>query len=288
MKHIIAVVVAGLLLAGPAQAGLIGLNTAHPNLQLWLRADLGVTTDAGGVTGWTDQSANGYTFDVLGGFGQPGLIASDPGANGMASIDFAAATGTYLKCDAAGIIPATGTVFNVISMVPVGGKVWATDVTVAGTRLRRELLLDSRTTAVRRPLNAYERLGSGNYYAKVGDVAADPNVLTGLFAISVLTTDVANDTTTLVLNGDPAFTGTTVARGAYGVAPLTLGGYPTGSSPYDGEMAEMIVFDRVLTGAEIDEVAGYLADRYDIAYIPEPATLSVLCLGALGIVRRKK
>ena len=70
MKHIIAVVVAGLLLAGPAQAGLIGLNTAHPNLQLWLRADLGVTTDAGGVTGWTDQSANGYTFDVLPAGGQ--------------------------------------------------------------------------------------------------------------------------------------------------------------------------------------------------------------------------
>ena len=273
MKHMVAAALACLLLAGSAQGQMVvgdGINTSETNLQLWLRADLGVTTDGGGVTDWVDQSANGYAFDLLEATRVPGYIASDADANGQATVDFSqdaggVTSGSCLKCDASGVITSTGTVFNVIRMVPVGGKVWASS-TADGTN-RVEIALDSRTTASRRPFMAYERLSPPQVFVKIGDEAADPNILTDKFAVSVLTMDLAGETTALSLNGDPDKTTTVnAALEVYGVPALTLGGAIAGGSGYDGSMAEMIVYDRVLSAAEIFEVASYLATRYDIAY----------------------
>ena len=52
---------------------------------------------------------------------------------------------------------------------------------------------------------------------------------------------------------------------------------------WDGYIAEFIVYDRVLTDAEMFEVGSYLGDKYDLAYIPEPSTYA-LVFGAAGLL----
>ena len=297
MERFIAVAIVGTLFVGSAQGGQLvvagGLDTSNANLQLWLRADMGVTISGGGVTGWTDQSANGYVFDLLDAGRAPDYIASDRDANYQATIDFvrdpsATPVGTCLKCDEAGVIPATGTVINVVRMVPVGGKIWSTANSDA--TIRRELFLDTRTTSNRRPLVAYARDDRRSWWTRVGDVPADPNVLTDRFRMTLLTTDVAGAATTLTLTtgptwGDTMRTTINAAPDVSGVAPLILGGYVDGGSAYDGEIAEMIVYDRVLTDEEMREVCRYLELRY---FIPEPATALILLPGFAAVAWRRR
>lgn len=86
------------------------------------------------------------------------------------------------------------------------------------------------------------------------------------------------------MNGLVAFTST------QNTVPLfTSDGYNrigTGSSNYysssysfDGDLAELIVFDRVLSSGERDEVYAYLQDRYNL--IPEPAVPTALAASTL-------
>ena len=113
--------------------------------------------------------------------------------------------------------------------------------------------------------------------------------LSGEFAVTVLTTDVVGNTATLCFNGSDS--GTSVAFDTESPAPLALGGSSgSGTTGYDGEMGEMIVYDRVLTAGEINEIGFYLAQRYNIAYVPEPASALVLVVGfaAAGLRRRRR
>ena len=55
------------------------------------------------------------------------------------------------------------------------------------------------------------------------------------------------------------------------------------------ELAEVIVFNRELAEAEHGVIGSYLDEKYNIAtsYIPEPTTICLLGIGALGLLRRK-
>ena len=297
MRHIIGVILAGLLLVSPARAGLVvadGLDTSNPDLSLWLRADLGVTTTGDSVTGWTDQSSHAHQFGLTNAGRMPERIASSPAANGQATVRFyvGSPTGTALDCDDAGIIQPDATVFTVFSLVCASGtynKIWASDNSPASPRTRKELTMDARTDSSRRPIQYYSRLDSTNEYASLGSGPADPAYLSGEFALLTLTTDVTADLATLTFNGGAS--GTSAAFDTTSPAPLSLGGAAgSGIASYDGEIAEMIVFDRVLTADEINEVGFYLERRYglDTAYVPEPATLGLLCLGALLALARRR
>ena len=74
----------------------------------------------------------------------------------------------------------------------------------------------------------------------------------------------------------------------------TLGGqnFGGGSLTYlTGDIAELILYDRVLTAGELNTVGYYLEDKYglDTAYVvPEPATMALLGLGSLVMLRRRK
>jgi len=66
-----------------------------------------------------------------------------------------------------------------------------------------------------------------------------------------------------------------------------LGGDGAFIDPYDGLIGEVLVYNKQLTQAQIDEVGLYLADKYSLAYVPEPATLMLLGVGTLILRRRK-
>jgi len=69
-----------------------------PNLQLWLRSDLGITLNGSNVSAWADQSGNGRDFTQAVAIAQPGYNASS-GANGTPALTF---NGTTQNLDGAG------------------------------------------------------------------------------------------------------------------------------------------------------------------------------------------
>jgi len=70
------------------------------------------------------------------------------------------------------------------------------------------------------------------------------------------------------------------------VDPLGIGGANFAGRDYIGDIAEMIVYDRALTPAELNSVGYYLEDKYDLdtAYIPEPTAFCLAALGLLGLL----
>ena len=92
MKHLIVALALCVFLAVPAWAQLLDAqgepNGRNPAMQVWLRADKGVTTDGTSVTSWQDQSSRGLVFNVADPNYTPDLVASDPALNNQPVIDF--------------------------------------------------------------------------------------------------------------------------------------------------------------------------------------------------------
>jgi len=66
---------------------------------------------------------------------------------------------------------------------------------------------------------------------------------------------------------------------------LQLGSVNSGEDWFKGDIAEVIIFDGVLSNADIKQVNDYLLAKY--VPVPEPATMSLLALGGLALLRRK-
>ena len=56
----------------------------------------------------------------------------------------------------------------------------------------------------------------------------------------------------------------------------------------DFDYAELIVFDGILTEAERNAVTMYLGSKFDIHVVPEPATIMLLGLGGLALLRKRR
>jgi hypothetical protein len=65
---------------------------------------------------------------------------------------------------------------------------------------------------------------------------------------------------------------------------------PTGptNTEVDFDYAEVILYDGALTAAERNAVTMYLGDKYDIAAVPEPATMMLFGLGGLALLRKRR
>ncbi|NIA06462.1 MAG: PEP-CTERM sorting domain-containing protein [Actinobacteria bacterium] len=54
-----------------------------------------------------------------------------------------------------------------------------------------------------------------------------------------------------------------------------------GGTYLDGDISEILAYDRALSDAELNQVGSYLGTKYGITWVPEPATMIVLAAGGL-------
>ncbi len=228
------------------------------SLQLWLKADAGLTTGAGGaVTSWTDQSGRGNHAGQLDENYAP-VRVTDAG-NGKPAVRFSGET-QYLDVAAAASIALAGdlTTFAVLKVDDFATfrGVWSKTV---GNRAE--------------PNDYYLASGTGAatlYRANTGATA--PQGVASTFAVPagwfvVVGFDVGGATVTHYLNGRADRTGTITLTPEDGGVPLRIGSRDDLATQMKGDLAELVIYDKALSAAERTTVLDYLGAKYGIAYV---------------------
>lgn len=129
--------------------------------------------------------------------------------------------------------------------------------------------------------------GSGNSLQTV----TASGVNNGVFNIIMWQFDTINDLHAVAVNGGTEATSThDFGNEAFTADTQRIGYFFSGAAGgfLNGDLAELIVFDRDLTGTEKNDIGFYLEDKYglDTAYIPEPASLALL--GGLYLITARR
>ena len=230
-------------------------------MALWLRADSGVTVDTNNlVSAWADQSGNGHHVGQGSAGNQPTLIAS--AYNGQPALRFNGGS-AYLQ---------TATAFDLLAgsddcSVFVVTRPGASQPTYAN-------LFDYSHNSVG---FEYEQNGNNlNQFYCNG--FAQVQLQAGQLCISSL---IKGGTSHQVFyNGQLASGG--AAPASLNMAPprsFLVGNWIGGGRCYNGDIAELLIFNRALTDAETQTVEIYLNDKYAVV-TPPPTPTS---LGATAI-----
>ncbi|HSB61352.1 MAG TPA: chitobiase/beta-hexosaminidase C-terminal domain-containing protein, partial [Vicinamibacteria bacterium] len=220
------------------------------NLELWVRADAGVTADAGDfVSSWSDQSDNGNDILQAATSNQPRIMRDQPDFNGWPFLRF---DGSNDHLSFTNRLTTVRTVFWVVresTSAPANYRPWLGD-----------------------------QAGTGNPF--LGDFGAPGAIWYSGASASVrggqtrVDGEVVDGTTRLRPR-QPAIVSlvTTGPVGAANFGRNTDGGYA-----WFGDLAELLVYSRALSSSERQSVEDYLARKYR-PYVPAVGTPSIVPAG---------
>lgn len=231
--------------ASPRGASFVN-PTSLPGLLMWTRSDLSVTTSTSFVTGWADQASNNNNWTAAGG-ARPTFNAADVQYSNRPSISFPG--GTVCMVTNQSLVYGAFTMFLAARC----------DGTGVGFLYQRGAGPDylfgttGNTTSV-----VY---GGGSSAYNLGSnwsVSASPRTFARVF-------DGTHAGDKLRINGvDQALTDVAVGNpGTTGVSGLAgLMASSAGATVSTGTVAEYILYNRALSGAEIGQVEAYMRALY--------------------------
>lgn len=242
--------------SAPVSIQITGVAPSAPptgDLNLWLKADAGVTTGAGNaVIGWADQSGQGNDASQWNPDAAPVLVPS--ALNGKPVLRFDGAS-RYLEVMDSPTATVTGdlTTFYVVKFDDFGTyrAVW--------TQTLNNLA---------RPFDCWFAPGTGvpNAFrgggAGYGAVAGRAGVPAGLHAVVGL--DAAGTTLTHYLNGQPNGSGTITAVPEGAGMPLVIGTRDDRATQMKGDIAEVLLYAHALSATDRTNLVTYLAGKYGI------------------------
>lgn len=236
---------------------------AVSGLQVWLRADTGVTASSGKVSLWEDQSGSGLHAAQPQGTRQPSLAPTD--LNGKPALRFDGVDdGLAIPFDLSPAKNASVTVFAVWSSEPVG----------RGASLRK--LYGHDDDGFDRTAGFDDRASTQwGYFAGDGGVKLYFSPTAGT---ATLTTDVWTPTTFSGFVNSRVKVNNQPVNNTAGNATMALGSirhdtkYPGdrnqtrygGYEPWHGTIAEFLIYDRPLTQDERQQVERHLIAKYGI------------------------
>ncbi len=229
-----------------------GVSIPPSGLKLWLRADAGVTSSGGLVSAWADQSGNGNDASQGTATYQPTVVSNS--LNGLPVIHF---DGNYNMM----VLPTS------------------TDLGIQSSPY--EFFIVARPTADATYGHVYFLLSGGSYeqfeyhLVSTGNARFIPNSGNYLDKSGDYTDGAAH-----IFAGRASSTGGSVrvdgVDGAVFTSDLTssdtgnlcLGARQFSTFFFNGDIAEVIVYNRVLSPSERTQVEQYLATRYNVTDMP--------------------
>jgi len=209
---------------------------------LWLRGDMGITPNGANVAGWADQSGQGNDAAQATPTDQPAFEAAG-GPNSTPCVTFDAANTEFLDLGAMTDASNDYTVFAVLNQTSTAGT-----QTVLGSAAAQ--LLSAAHTAT---LAAHD----GTAYRDIVVAKTGAQIATWRLDATGTAIEVYRD-------------GTKLGSGTYDAtwtwAAPELGKTPGGADHLDAKVAEVIVYNRKLTAAEVALVHAYLSARYAITF----------------------
>ena len=205
--------------------------------QLWLRADQGITL-ATGVSQWNDLSGNGNNVAQATGSKQPTYNATDVAYNGMPTLSF---TSSNIQ-----VLLATMTLTQPFTVYVVGQATYtgATLAMVGGNTSTFELYFTGGSL--------------WNIYA--GSAVASTNSSTS----PVVLASILNGTSSAIyVNSSAAASGSGDA-GTDSSTQVAIGGVSTSVNPFNGKIAEVLIYNSVLSTTQLGTIFQYLGNRYGI------------------------
>ena len=254
------------------------------SMQLWLRADAGVTAST--TFTWADQSTHGNDASQSGATTRPTYVTSGPGTiGGLPAVDFDGSNDSLLGSLSS----------NLVSDSFTGFVVYHTP--------------DALVTNSFHPFDSDDggnRFGFASYISTVQEyfLNFDSQATSGVplnvnpILMSTVGTPVSTNTIAQDLNGSNILTSSFAATN-------TINGYRIGSrfdgagGLMDGSIAELIIYDEVLSSEDYNAVGFYLQDKYglagaftaplvEIAAVPEPSGLALVLLGGSALMLRRR
>ncbi|HEX7632044.1 MAG TPA: LamG-like jellyroll fold domain-containing protein [Lacunisphaera sp.] len=237
-----------------------GLGFSEEGLQLWLRADAGVDTDSTGkVTRWKDLSGNGRDVTQATASSQPTYQASS--INNLPAVRFSFdGSGKFLTGSAnAALKPANITIFAVHKMNGGGNSPSIVamphhDGAWSAPSPSWALYAGYGNPSNRQPFAALA-VGSTSYQNFT-------STTTALNATTMVFASYDGTASRVYLNGVLKNTVTVSGALAYGTTNSFYVGSNPGNEFMDGDIAEIMVFDRALGPIERQAVSNYLNQRY--------------------------
>jgi hypothetical protein len=241
------------LLSG-AWGGFAQSLTVTNDLQLWLRADAGVTTNAsGGVTQWADQSTNANNALQGTDTQAPVLVANALNARPVLRFDGA---DDFLDVADSDSLSGTGDIASFF-VVKFADFTWFNAVW-AKTAANYPAPTDIYTPAGGNTLRVFRGDGTPDNFNAVDSVGLREN------AYLVLGFDVAGSNLTHYLNNQPNGSGPVTLNTADGNTPLKIGTRADGFTRMKGDIAEILIFSRALSSLERSNVFSYLQTKYNL------------------------
>ncbi|MEY2429046.1 MAG: hypothetical protein QOJ40_1931 [Verrucomicrobiota bacterium] len=242
-----------LITMSPSPASLL-VGTYPPATALWIRADTGVTTDAGGVNQWNDLSGN--TNNLLNPSGapfEPQLVSN--ALNGRPVIRFTATDETYLGANDSPTLEITGdmTILAVVNFATLAGG--TNGMIVSKTSVNQPAPYDWYATA---SVVTFLR-GNGTVNASVSSAKLPSTGVPHVLDVVMKGTNVSHRLDGFT-NGTGALSITTADTGQ----PLYIGTRADGHNRLAGDLAELIVIGSAVSASDVASLESYLGAEYQL------------------------
>lgn len=251
--------------------------TVTNNLQLWLRADAGVTTSGTNVTGWADQTTNANHASQGTAAAQPTLVTN--ALNGKPVVRFDGTNDFMSIPDSASLDFGTGdfsifAVFNQTNNINAAygygllyGKFGGSSPFAGATvflNLNGDGVVTFRTSS-----------------------AFSLNSTSGFDDLKTRVWEFARAGTTLSerINAVTHASGTTPVVDLDNANPALIGGQAGNVQPFRGDLAEFLIYNTNLSATERQDINEYLFAKYAI---PEPSLAALAIPFILILFRRRR